>query len=74
MGGSYNCVINACALQGDVKQAEQWLEWMCKAGMKPDNLSYNSVINACARKGDVKQAEQWLERMCMACMKPTAPK
>ena len=43
---------------------------MCKAGVRPHDVSYNTVLKACAREGDVKQTEQWFERRCATGMKP----
>ena len=43
---TYNSVINACARKSEAKQAEQWLERMCKAGMKPDIVGYTPTRDA----------------------------
>ena len=53
---SYSSVINAWAQKSEVKQAEQWLEWMCKADMKPELISDNSVINAWAHVSDIRRS------------------
>ena len=43
---SYNSMINACAKEGDVQQAEHWFRQMCGAGLRPNSESYIGVTNA----------------------------
>ena len=60
---SYSSVINAWAQKSEVKQAEQWLDWMCKADMKPELISDNSVINAWAHVSDIRRSVNLHDRL-----------
>merc|ERR1719310_604040 len=44
-------------------RAEEWLEKMAAAGVKPNVVHYTEVLDACAQAGDAKRAERWFQRM-----------
>ena len=64
--GHYNVVINACAEEGRVGDAEHWLELMATSSslwLRPNIASYSGVINACVKAGDTERAVHWLQQM-----------
>jgi pentatricopeptide repeat protein len=70
----FNTVLNACARARNVPRAEQWLNTMQEAGIKPDRVSYNVMIKAHSIRGDVAGADRWFAEMlvgdvtlCLLC-------
>ncbi|CAK9099954.1 Pentatricopeptide repeat-containing protein At1g63080, partial [Durusdinium trenchii] len=62
-------VIDACAQQGDLRQAGQWLR-ACEEEHSPNLVTYNSVLNTCASRGAASAAEGWLEEMLERRLRP----
>jgi pentatricopeptide repeat domain-containing protein 1 len=60
---TYNSVIHARALEGNIKRAEWWLGTMRQRGIPPNTISYNIIIDACVKANDSQAAEAWLARM-----------
>jgi len=46
--GTYNTLINACAVEGDVDRALEAVELMQRDGVTPDAITYTSLLKACA--------------------------
>jgi len=67
---SYNSVIHAYSVKGNVGGAERWLEEMRTKGMVTSVATYTAVIDACAKGGDVSRAERWLEQMLQDGLEP----
>ncbi|CAK9063089.1 unnamed protein product [Durusdinium trenchii] len=62
-------VIDACAQQGDLRQAGQWLR-ACEEDEKMGWRAPSAVLNTCASRGAASAAEGWLEEMLERRLRP----
>ena len=60
---TFNLLMQGRSRYGDVPKAEQLLERMTAAGVKPDMWTYNALITVYAKNGDTHKAEQVLEKI-----------
>mmetsp|Transcript_1966 Transcript_1966/g.7483 ORF Transcript_1966/g.7483 Transcript_1966/m.7483 type:complete len:337 (+) Transcript_1966:1036-2046(+) len=67
---TYNSVIHANSVSGNVEGAERWLEEMRRRGLETSVATFTAVIDACAKSGDVPRAERWMGRMLEQNVKP----
>eukprot|EP00438_Fugacium_kawagutii_P006692 Skav219104 [mRNA] locus=scaffold1574:217618:220681:- [translate_table: standard] len=77
---SYNSLIHACGVKGNIQAAEGWLEDMLKRkldasemlqrGIEPNVVSFGAVIHACANAGNLQRAEYWHHTMLEMGIKP----
>jgi len=60
---SYNTVVKAYALRGDLPDAVSVLTRMRARGLEPNAITYNSLVDAAARKGDAAAAWEFYQEM-----------
>lgn len=58
---SYNSLIHACGVKGNILAAEGWLEDMLKHDLPVSVTTFASLIDACAKAGNLEKAEKWME-------------
>jgi len=63
---AYGCFLNACAKAGQVKLAEQCLEYMKEDSIELNTICCCTMINVYASAGDVDKAEECFKSM-VAC-------
>lgn len=60
---SYNSLIHACGVKGNIQAAEGWLEDMLKRKLDASVTTFASLIDACAKAGDLDKAEKWMQEI-----------
>lgn len=60
---SYNSLIHACGVKGNILAAEGWLEDMLKHDLPVSVTTFASLIDACAKAGNLEKAEKWMEEL-----------
>lgn len=68
---SYNSLIHACGVKGNILAAEGWLEDMLKHDLSVSVTTFASLIDACAKAGNLEKAEKWMEDLKWALSSPT---
>eukprot|EP00927_Polykrikos_kofoidii_P066094 TRINITY_DN61754_c0_g1_i1.p1 TRINITY_DN61754_c0_g1~~TRINITY_DN61754_c0_g1_i1.p1 ORF type:complete len:680 (-),score=109.81 TRINITY_DN61754_c0_g1_i1:12-1991(-) len=74
---TYNCLMKAFAVAGEMYSAEAWLNRLCQAvPLVPDAASFGTVIQghaklAARRPGAERRAEAWFARMEICRVDPT---
>ena len=58
---SYNSLIHACGVKGNIQAAEGWLEDMLQRQLPASVTTFASLIDACAKAGDLERAEKWMQ-------------
>lgn len=67
---SYNSLIHACGVKGNILAAEGWLEDMLKHDLSVSVTTFASLIDACAKAGNLEKAEKWMEDLKWALLFP----
>lgn len=67
---SYNSLIHACGVKGNILAAEGWLEDMLKHDLSVSVTTFASLIDACAKAGNLEKAEKWMEDLKWALSFP----
>jgi pentatricopeptide repeat protein len=60
---SFNTLISACILTGNVNRAKELVRKTMLEGPWPNVITFGGVIEACAKLGEIERAEKWLDTM-----------
>uniref|UniRef100_A0A7S0GYP5 Pentacotripeptide-repeat region of PRORP domain-containing protein n=1 Tax=Amorphochlora amoebiformis TaxID=1561963 RepID=A0A7S0GYP5_9EUKA len=55
-------VVGALAANGELDAADELLERMFEANLKPNERAYTEYIKTCRKRGELERAEAWLRR------------
>merc|ERR1719498_1860694 len=69
---SYNTIITACAKAGDLELAEEWLNRMEKAGIKPNLVPFLCMIQSHSCQGHVRDVERLFSQALQRRLRPDA--
>jgi pentatricopeptide repeat protein len=68
---TFNTIINAQKVCGDMVSAERWVQRLLEAGVKPSVVTYTTMISGFAQAGDVPNANKWFQALLDAGCRPT---
>merc|ERR1719420_861854 len=69
---SYNTIITACAKAGNLELAEEWLNRMEKAGIKPNLVQFLCMIQSHSCQGHVRDVERLFSQVLQRRLRPDA--
>lgn len=70
MGDYATRMVRYVADKGQAVEAEQRMEKLCQAGLRPDQSSYNALVTLLARQGDLERAEEWFRKPSEPALHP----